>query len=83
VTSAWSPPADRRRAARFLSALLDGTDTDVVALWDAAGAEPGGQFELVGGLAMAYLDELMLRHGGPAGAREQLALTLLDPDVSP
>ena len=46
---------------------------------DAAQRRP---YELISGLVSTALDALMLAHGGPAGAREQLALVLLDPDVS-
>lgn len=82
MTSFRSPASDQRRAAQFFSALLDGTFEDAVAVWDRADREPGGRYELICGLAMAGLEALLHRYGGPSGLREQLALTLLDPDVS-
>jgi hypothetical protein len=82
MTSAFSPPSDRKRAAEFLMPLLDGSYADARAVWDRADASPDGRFELTAGLALALLDELMLRYGGPVGAREQIVLTLLDPEVS-
>ena len=84
MTSAFSPPSDRRAAVELLLAVLDGGFDDGMAVLDRAEATPhnDGRYELISGLVSTALDALMLAHGGPAGAREQLALVLLDPDVS-
>jgi hypothetical protein len=90
VTSAFSPASDRQRAAEFLLPLLDdGVDTDassrtamaVLARAEAT-AQHDGRNELISGLAATAIQALMLAHGGPAGAREQLQLVLLDPEVT-
>jgi hypothetical protein len=78
MTSAHSPVSDRRAAAEFLAFVLDGDVDAGMAVLTRAESVPGGRDELVNGLAMTCLDALMLAHGGPIGAREQLELALLD-----
>jgi hypothetical protein len=78
MTSAFSPAADRRRAAEFLLAVLDGDVAAGVATLKGAGDGD----ELVCGLALGCLDLLMQAYGGPVGAREVLELEqLLDPSA--